>query len=89
MNIFHAKLEGSQLNSILVTLNQECLVTRECVCSHSLVSISKPMKGVHMKKLKKEPTILDNLNFKRFIYTTMIVSTLIANLGYISPRESS
>ncbi|MFM2608114.1 hypothetical protein AAFX30_10865 [Vibrio chagasii] len=40
-------------------------------------------------KLNAKPKLLDNPSFRKFIYATLIATTIIVNLDYIQPRDSS
>jgi len=75
----------SQFYSILVAPTVECLVTSEYICDLP----TKPLKESRMKKANKNLNILENSSFKKIVFLTMIISTIIINLGYICPRESS
>lgn len=41
------------------------------------------------EQLNTKPKLLDNNSFRKTIYTLLIATTIIVNLDYIQPRDSS
>ena len=59
---------------------------------YTFVSKTTEIKFLNTKKdenMDYTKKILDNKNFKKIIFTLMIITTLIINLGYVEPRDSS
>lgn len=64
-------------------------MTHEQICNLHIKSNYEILKDNHMKKANGIKNILDNTNFRKAVFCTMLMTTLIINLGYIVPRESS
>ena len=85
----------SRFYSILVTSLGSCLVTsHESECNPPLkctriMSKEANMKIYKVKPSKLERSMFDNNTFKKVVLTTMMITTLIINLGYLDSRESS
>ncbi|MBF4258354.1 hypothetical protein EAY31_14365 [Vibrio anguillarum] len=73
-------------NKVEQVVVQPCrLVTSENECNPPAKRTEVRMKD----KLNAKPKLFDNPSFRKFIYTTLIATTIIVNLDYIQPRDSS
>ena len=63
--------------------------------NYTFVSKTTEIKFLAITNIKKDKNMnytkknLDNKNFKKIIFALMIITTLIINLGYVQPRDSS
>jgi hypothetical protein len=89
--LFFDSVRASQLYSILEAKHEQAiampgrLVTNEIECNPSTNRMEVRMN----KKTEKSENLLEKNSFRKIVYTILIAATLIVNLDYIQPRDSS
>jgi hypothetical protein len=89
--LFFNSVRESQLYSILEAKHEQViakpgrLVTNEIECNPPTNRMEVRMN----KKTEKSEDLLVKNSFRKIVYITLIAATLIVNLDYIQPRDSS